>query len=50
MNAYALLRSVKKDPVAKALRTDEFRQRVVPLSKVYNRKKFRKFDLMREFY
>ena len=50
MNTNALFRSVKKDPVAKALRTDEFRQRVVPLAKVYNRKKFRKFDLMREFY
>jgi hypothetical protein len=50
MNANALFRSVKKNPVAKRLRNDEFRQRIVPLAKVYNRKKFRKFDLMQESY
>lgn len=49
MNVNALFRSVNRNPVAKAVRTEEFRQRIVPLAKVYNRKKFRKFDLAREF-
>ena len=50
MNANALFRSVKRNPVAKAVRTEEFRQRIVPMAKIYNRKKFRKFDLAREYY
>ena len=50
MNANALFRSVNRNPVAKAVRTEEFRQRIVPLAKIYNRKKFRKFDLLRETF
>jgi len=45
MNDFALLRAARKNPVAKAVRTPQYRMRVVPLAKIYNRKKFRKNDL-----
>lgn len=44
MNEFAVLRAARKNPVAKAVRTPQFRTRVVPLAKVYNRKKFRKSE------
>lgn len=48
MNDFALLRATRKNPIAKAVRTPMYKMRVVPLVKVYNRKKFRKFDLTRD--
>lgn len=39
MNEFAVLRAARKNPVAKAVRTPQFRMRVVPLMKRYNRPK-----------
>lgn len=49
MNEYALLRAARKNPVAKAVRSPMYRQRIVPLCKQYNRKKLPKFDLTKDF-
>jgi hypothetical protein len=50
MNDFALLRATRKNPVAKAVRTPMYRQRIVPLCKQYNRKKFNKMEMLRDFY